>query len=744
MSLKYCISSPLEAGTSILDAGSLPNHVNSALEYTSRRLAKKDIHLTLVVVRRDYQLQFKADSPCWSSSSAPPPGASNSAVPQSSTKNSNSSFTLSSIKNIVRSNTFPLTGLSSSNAIQERTVHANPSYDEGLRAGMISPAFSVSSMSSMASTVSTTSTVESSVGSSRRWPLSPTTPYSLTMPATPATPYSEVSMSTGTTTEASSAISGVHGPLSANAFGVRLVHTSPVSSKEEKVLKQTLQRAERKFHLGHDWFPPAVAPSQCGLTADVIHRSVEQNELLFSSGGLSLLTLDHLYTFKSALSSYANTQSSCTLEDAVDELRRLVLAQGGRKLRKSVLQSNFAWLGPVSDSALSDVIRMYRRAYGGISGESGVENDVDTPVGSNQTVANLSASWPLPDEPVFMIGPDTDKPLPTLPNDAWQSSSETTSESGESSGWESEDLLSLNLGKCGSNAALDKRFAVIGIDSHFGLDFEVEDYYRLSSSRDLLTEREEAEAAAWASAGASGEVADQADGVLVTELIDGKPETVEQRRDTIADPTTTSDVLPLPTEGRTTPKVTERPRLQLQISPTSPSPSITKPVALRMPALKLQTTFAAKPILPKPVPIAPVNRRLTLSGSETTLDLVGMTPIEGRLPNLDALLATHQTSNAKPYEEEEDGELTARPISGHPSRQHRWTQRWNSLVSIDGRLGTTPPPLEHQLDGGGQATGGPMTPNGYDDISPVTRGEWGFLFQGETWRNGRTVTVETC
>ncbi|KAB5570094.1 hypothetical protein GE09DRAFT_1170954 [Coniochaeta sp. 2T2.1] len=738
MSLKYCISSPLEAGTSILDAGSIPSHVNSALEYTSKKLAKKDIHLTLVIVRRDYQLPSKADSPCWSSTSAPPPGPSNSAVPQSSMKHSNSSFTLSSIKNIVRSNTFPLTGLSSSNAIQERTVHANPSYDEGLRTGMISPAFSVSSMSSMASTVSTTSTVESSVGSSRRWPLSPTTPYSLTMPATPATPYSEVSMSTGTTAEASSAVSGVDGPLSANAFGVRLVHTSPVSSKEEKVLKQTMQRAERKFHLGHDWFPPAVAPSQCGLTADVIHRSVEQNELLFSSGGLSLLTLDHLYTFKLALSSYANTQSSCTLEDAVDELRRLVLAQGGRKLRKSVLQSNFAWLGPVSDSALSDVTRMYRRAYGGISGESGVENDVDTPASSNQTVAAVSASWPLPDEPVFIIGPDTDKPLPTLPNDAWQSSSETTSESGESSGWESEDLPSPNLGRTGSNDALDKRFAVIGLDSQFGLDFEVEDYYRLSSTRDLLTEREEAEAAAWASAGASGEVADQADGVLVTELVDGKPEAVEQRT-AIAYPTP-SDELPISIDGRTTPKVTERPRLQLQTSTPSSPPTITKPVAVRMPMLKLQTTFAAKPVLPKPVPIAPLNRRLTLSGSETTLNLVGMTPIEARLPNLDTLLATHQTDRPKPYEEEEDGELTARPISGHPGRQHRWTQRWNNLVSIDGRLAT--PPLE-QLDGGSQAAG-PMTPNGYDDISPVTRGEWGFLFQGETWRNGRTVAVETC
>jgi len=58
-------------------------------------------------------------------------------------------------------------------------------------------------------------------------------------------------MSTHTTTDASSAVSGIDGPMPAKAFGVRLVHTSPVSVREEKVLKQTMQRAERKFHLGY-------------------------------------------------------------------------------------------------------------------------------------------------------------------------------------------------------------------------------------------------------------------------------------------------------------------------------------------------------------------------------------------------------------------------------------------------------------------------------------------------------------
>ncbi|KXJ97570.1 hypothetical protein Micbo1qcDRAFT_156497, partial [Microdochium bolleyi] len=55
--LKLRISSPLEAGISILDPQhSLPANLTDALEYTSKRLARKALHITLVVVRRDYQL----------------------------------------------------------------------------------------------------------------------------------------------------------------------------------------------------------------------------------------------------------------------------------------------------------------------------------------------------------------------------------------------------------------------------------------------------------------------------------------------------------------------------------------------------------------------------------------------------------------------------------------------------------------------------------------------------------------
>lgn len=113
-----------------------------------------------------------------------------------------------------------------------------------------------------------------------------------------------------------------------------------------------------------EWLSPSVSPSECGLSNQLINTSIVQNEVLFSSDGLTLLSLDRLYSLKSALSSYSKTGSHLRLEDAVDELRRIILANNGEKVTKGDLLRSYDWLS-VSNSALQDLDRMYRRAYGG-------------------------------------------------------------------------------------------------------------------------------------------------------------------------------------------------------------------------------------------------------------------------------------------------------------------------------------------------------------------------------------------
>jgi hypothetical protein len=134
-----------------------------------------------------------------------------------------------------------------------------------------------------------------------------------------------------------------------------------------------------------------------------------------------------------------------------------------------------------------------------------------------------------------------------------------------------------------------------------------------------------------------------------------------------------------------------------------------------------------------------------------------------------AIEAKQQQSptTGKAEEEEEEEELTARPHSAIKSFANaRWTVTGNNNgVSIDEMLhggggngsgsgsgsgggnggAAAAAAAVHHGDSDGQQPSseervGPMTPNGYDDISPITRGEWGFLMFGK----GKTAGVAMC
>ncbi|KAI1500600.1 hypothetical protein F5X99DRAFT_235131 [Biscogniauxia marginata] len=376
---KQRISSPLEAGRSILDTHNLPPHLTGALEYTSRRLARKAQHITLVVVRNDYQLP----------SSVPPSATPTSppATPEYRAGFASPRFAspMAGLKQLVRRGT-------NSSLSSSTTSETAPSIST-----LSSPTFSPLPSEPLTSP--------------RRWILPPT-PGS-TAPCTPMTPHTPFSTTTTTTSTSTSTTSTASSSSSTSqrqgyGFGIRLLYTSPLSPKAEKTLRVTIAKAERKF-LGGWLLPPVMTATACGLNPDLMRRSILQNEILFSSEGLTLLGLDRLYTFKAALAAYArstsypsspaivayppppaplsshpvtfaardggggdNSNNSATsattttrLEEAVDSLRRLILlANGGRPVPKADLYRSYDWLG-VNPRALSDVERMYRRAYGG-------------------------------------------------------------------------------------------------------------------------------------------------------------------------------------------------------------------------------------------------------------------------------------------------------------------------------------------------------------------------------------------
>ena len=99
-------------------------------------------------------------------------------------------------------------------------------------------------------------------------------------------------------------------------------------------------------------------------------------------------------------------------------------------------------------------------------------------------------------------------------------------------------------------------------------------------------------------------------------------------------------------------------------------------------------------------------------------------PSTPRVPVL-KLLTNFDVSSQSVWEEDDDDECTARPIdSALPGGFAPWN------ISSEYLLNAT-------------SIHGPMTPNGYDDISPITRGEWGILMGGSAL-SGRVAAVETC
>ncbi|KAI0481444.1 hypothetical protein F4859DRAFT_419870 [Xylaria cf. heliscus] len=367
---KQRISSPLEAGRSILDAHNLPPQLTGALEYASERLARKRLHISLIVVKNEYQLP--SGQSCATPTSPPH-------TPESSISGfaSPSRFTspVAGLRQLVRRGTN-----SSLSSTSSASTSSSSSGSETASSRLMSPTFPLAPTEPIASP--------------RRWilPLTPMTP----LPSTPLTPHTPSSIATIITSASSCATS--HPFQSPEPFGIRLVYTSPVSPKDEKTIRATITKAERKFHIGSGGLPAVTTASACGLSADIVRRSILQNEVLFSSEGLTLLGLDRLYSFKAALSAYAKSittpssrmqtpvrspglsnhpintipptpttmaADSSRLEDAVDCLRRLVLSNGGRSVPKADIYRSFDWMG-VNQAALSDVEQMYRRAYGGL------------------------------------------------------------------------------------------------------------------------------------------------------------------------------------------------------------------------------------------------------------------------------------------------------------------------------------------------------------------------------------------
>ena len=108
----------------------------------------------------------------------------------------------------------------------------------------------------------------------------------------------------------------------------------------------------------------------------LIRRSIIQHETIFSGEGLTLFTVDHIYTFKNSLTAFANIRSQDTghedlIVSTTQLLHRINTIYRGVRLSKSYLERAFGT--ELRHSVLREVHEAYLRIFGepGIQGMAG-------------------------------------------------------------------------------------------------------------------------------------------------------------------------------------------------------------------------------------------------------------------------------------------------------------------------------------------------------------------------------------
>ncbi|KAH8147482.1 uncharacterized protein LAJ45_08309 [Morchella importuna] len=145
--------------------------------------------------------------------------------------------------------------------------------------------------------------------------------------------------------------------------------TTLLTPRTQTHLTRALHRASQKFSLPPTW--ARIAPTAPNST--LLHRSLLQNEIIFSSEGLTVLAVDLCFALKcklEAVSSYCDAED---VEDAVVLLRRLVRVYRGRPLTKGYILRSWPKI-VVSDLGLLRVGREYEWRYGG-RGVAGVNDE---------------------------------------------------------------------------------------------------------------------------------------------------------------------------------------------------------------------------------------------------------------------------------------------------------------------------------------------------------------------------------
>jgi hypothetical protein len=184
------------------------------------------------------------------------------------------------------------------------------------------------------------------------------------------------------------------------------------------VLAKAAQKAEQRFNLGVNWvnmnFEKEIYQDDLET---LTHCSLMQNEVLFSSEGLTCLAIDLCYALKTKLEAHTLNpwNAASDLDEAVDILRRLIRDYRGRPLTRGYIRRNYAGI-EVSDAVLLRLNAEYERKFG----TRGVVGVHDEYMGwRREGMAGWNTGFEELRKELLVGGRGglwDDKPLPDIPN----------------------------------------------------------------------------------------------------------------------------------------------------------------------------------------------------------------------------------------------------------------------------------------------------------------------------------------
>lgn len=183
--------------------------------------------------------------------------------------------------------------------------------------------------------------------------------------------------------------------ISRTASDITLIPASPLTAKARTVLSKLIPKATQRFPAGKSWLDALSQEplDACPHSSYLRRRSIIQNEVLFSSEGLTILNIDHVYTFKRHLPTISSPPTRTlpatpedSIEASVHHLHRITSTYGGRPLTKAYILRAYDHL-----YVDEDVLRRVSAAYEGKYGKQGI------------LLAGKDSGSPKPDEAAKMF-----------------------------------------------------------------------------------------------------------------------------------------------------------------------------------------------------------------------------------------------------------------------------------------------------------------------------------------------------